>query len=227
MMDRVAVYAGTRNIYPQMYTSLKSLLIHNRMDRVYLLIEDTVFPFPLPGTVRTVQVGNVFFPAGSANSSSSYSHMDMMRCALGKIFPEEERMLWLDDDVIVTDDITELFELDMTDYLVAATAEPQNCNRLFRYVNVGVTMHNLDLLRRMGTENEMIWQLNHRKFGWPGQDAINICCQGRILEFGSEYNSSQWVRPCRHPKVIHYAAISDFTDKSEYRKYEAMEMPME
>lgn len=226
-MDRVAVYAGTRNIYQQMYTSLKSLLIHNRMDRVYLMIEDKQFPFPLPEKVRTVQVFDTLFPAGSANSTSQYSYMDMMRCALGTIFEDEGRMLWLDDDVIVKDDITELFDLDMTDYLVAATAEPQNCNRLFRYVNVGVAMHNLDLMRMRGTEDEMIWQLNHRKFGWPGQDAINICCQGRILEFGSEFNSCPWVNPCRHPKVVHYAAIADFTDKRDYKKYEAMEMPME
>lgn len=226
-MDRVAVYAGTRNIYPQMYTALKSLLIHNRMDRVYLLIEDKVFPYPLPEKVRAVRVEAGYFPEGCANSDSPYSYMDMMRCALGKIFPEEDRMLWLDDDVIVMDDITELFDMDMKDYLVAATAEPQNCNRLFRYVNVGVTMHNLDLLRKLGTEDEMIWQLNHRRFGWPGQDAINICCQGRILEFGSEYNASPWVAPCRHPKAIHYAAMSDFTGEPEYERYAAMEMPME
>ena len=32
MADRIAVYAGTRNIYEQMYTSLKSLLLNNDMD---------------------------------------------------------------------------------------------------------------------------------------------------------------------------------------------------
>ena len=39
MSDKVAVYAGTRNVYPQMYTSLKSLLTNTKMDRVYLMIE--------------------------------------------------------------------------------------------------------------------------------------------------------------------------------------------
>ena len=34
-MDKVVVYAGTRNVYDPMYVSLKSLLINNKIDRVY------------------------------------------------------------------------------------------------------------------------------------------------------------------------------------------------
>ena len=40
MSDKVVVYSGTRNVYPQMYVSLKSLLLNTEIDRVYLLIED-------------------------------------------------------------------------------------------------------------------------------------------------------------------------------------------
>lgn len=224
-MDRVAVYAGTKEVYGPMYTSLKSLMINTRMDRVYLITDGTAFPYEVPGNVRVLDAsGQGFFPEGSANMNSPYTYMDMLRCALGEIFPAEKRMLWLDVDVIVREDIGELFDLDMENSLVAATVEPQNCNRLFRYVNTGVTLHNLELLRKLGTEHEMIWQLNHTKFGWPGQDAICLCCQGRIHEISSTYNSSRWVQPCRNPKAIHYAARSDYMNEPEYKKYEAMRL---
>lgn len=43
--ERVVVYAGDRNVYPDMLTATKSLLMHNRIDKVYLLIEDDDFRF--------------------------------------------------------------------------------------------------------------------------------------------------------------------------------------
>ena len=46
---KTVVYAGTSNVYPQRYTSLKSLLVNTpSIDQVYRLSEDDEFPFPLP-----------------------------------------------------------------------------------------------------------------------------------------------------------------------------------
>jgi hypothetical protein len=45
---KVAVYAGTRNIYKDMLPSVKSLLIHSDVDKIYFLIEDDIFPYELP-----------------------------------------------------------------------------------------------------------------------------------------------------------------------------------
>ena len=117
-MDKVAVYSGTKNVYPQMYTALKSLLINNDMDRVYLLIETDTFPYPTPDCVKLINVSNqIFFPEDGANATSRWTYMDMLRCCLGMILPpEEECVLWFDIDTIVDADISELFRLDMTVY---------------------------------------------------------------------------------------------------------------
>ena len=70
-MDKVAVYAGTRNLYEQMFVCLKSLLANTRMDRVYLLIEDDEFPYSLPDVCRIMNVSEQqFFPSGSPNFTS-------------------------------------------------------------------------------------------------------------------------------------------------------------
>ena len=75
-MDKVAVYSGTREVYPQMHTALKSLLLNTPMDRVFLFIEDDEFPYPLPSNVIPLNVsGQEFFLPGSANAILSASEM--------------------------------------------------------------------------------------------------------------------------------------------------------
>lgn len=231
MADMVAVYSGTRNVYPQMYVSLKSLLLNTEMDRVYLLIEDDEFPFPIPENVFTINVSQQdFFEPGSPNYHSDYSYMELLRCALGIILPDDEKkVLWLDIDTIINEDISDLFEIDMRGFLYAGVIEPKKCNGIFTYINVGVCLCNLELLRDMYKERELIGFLNQYEYVWPGQDVINLLCQGGIRTFGSEYNSNAFVIPCARPRVIHYAAIkaSEYKSHWAYKKYERIDLPME
>ena len=122
-MDRVVVYAGTKNIYDQMYVALKSLLANNLIDRVYLLLETDTFSYFLPENVHIINVSNQdYFHVGSANFNSPWSYMAMMKCVLSDIFPKEQKILWLDCDTIVNADISELF-----DSFQASSLLPQVC----------------------------------------------------------------------------------------------------
>lgn len=228
MNDRVAIYAGTRNLYPQMYTALKSLLINNSMDRVFLLIEDDEFPYPLPKHVFPVNVSEQeIFKKDSPNFKNKWSYMTLMRCVLSTIFEKEKRVLWLDCDTIVDDDITDLFEMNINGYYYAGVMEPGKSLGVFRYINAGVLLCNCELLRETGKEFEMTYFLNAVKLEYLDQDIINILCQGRIRLIDSTYNSNNYVMPCFQPKIIHYAAIKDYTNEWAYKKYEKMDMPME
>ena len=226
-MDKVVVYSGTRNVYPNMYTSLKSLLINNDIDRVYLMIEDDSFPFPVPSNVIPVNVsGQEFYKPETPNFGSPYSYMDLLRCSLATIFSDEKAMLWLDIDTIIDDNIEDLFSINMDGYFYAGAIEPQKSKGIFQYINVGVILCNLEHLRMWQKEIEMMAYLNCYELGWPGQDAINIFCQGRIRQIGSEYNSNSFCIPCTSPKVIHYAAIKDYKNHWAYKKYDQMELPL-
>lgn len=228
-MDNVAVYSGTRNVYPQMYTSLKSLLLNNEMDRVYLMIEDNEFPFPIPKNVILVNVsGQEFFKPGSPNFSSPYSYMDLLRCCLATVFRDEKLMLWLDIDTIIDDDITDLFSMNMDGYFYAGAIEPNKSKGVFQYINTGVTLCNLEHLREWQKEIEMIAYLNMYKLAFPGQDVMNIFCQGRIRIISSEYNKNPWCMDCTHPRIIHYAAMKseDYMKDWAYKKYEQIELPL-
>lgn len=225
MSRKVAVYAGTSNLYPQMYTALKSLILNNRMDRVYLLIDTDEFPYEVPGDIVTIinVSDQEFFPKDSPNYRNRYSYMTLMRCVLATMFKDEDRILWLDCDTIVDDDISDLFTMDMSGYLYAGVMEPGKSRDIFRYINAGVLLCNAELLR-YGKEQEMLTFLNTFPLNWLDQDAINLLCQGYIRLIGSEYNMNNYVMPCIRPKIIHYAAVKDFSNEFYYKKYERLEL---
>ena len=225
-MDRVAVYAGTKNIYDKMYVCIKSLLANNKMDRVYLLIEDDEYPYPIPDNVHPFNIsGQGYFKDGSPNFDCRWSYMTMMRCVFGAMFPDEHRILWLDCDTIVNEDITDLFDMNMDGYMYAGAIEPQNCKSIFRYINCGVLLMNLDMIRETNRESEMVMFLNSYQFAFPDQDVINMLCQGWIRVISSEYNANSFTVNCPRPKIYHYAAVKDFQNDWAWKKYEAMEMP--
>ena len=225
-MDRVVVYAGTRNIYEQMYVCLKSLLANNKIDRVFLLIEDDSFPYSIPDNVHPVNVSaQGWFAPGSPNYGSKWSYMTMLRCVFGAMFPNESRILWLDCDTIVNDNISDLFDMNMDGYMYAGAIEPQNCKSVFRYINAGVLLLNLDMIRQFGREQEMVMFLNSYQFAFPDQDVINLLCQGWIRVISSEYNANAFTTACTRPKIYHYAAVKDYQNDWAWKKYEQMPMP--
>lgn len=222
--EKVAVYAGTRNVYPQMYTALKSLLLNTPMDRVYLLIEDDEFPYVVPDFVISMNMSKQeYFPADSANYSSPWSYMALLKCALSQILPNEHKVLWLDVDTIVDQDISDLFATDIRTSYYAAVMEWHKSKDIFRYVNVGVLLCNLDMLRAFGKELEMITFLNITKMGLPDQNIINLLCQGMIRIVESTYNANDYTTYCLYPKIVHYAARQNYTEDWLYKKYAAIE----
>ena len=217
---KVAVYAGTRNLYQKMVPALNSLLTNNQMDRVYFLIEDDEFPLVIPDVVQCINVRNQqYFKADSPNYDSKFTYMTLMRNVLSKILPDEDRVLYLDVDTIVDGDISDLFSMNMDGFCYAGVKEPGKCRDIFTYVNAGVLVCNLKYIRELGRDDEMIELLNRHKFQWPDQEVLNLICQGRIKPIGSEYNSNNFVEKCYMPKIIHYASVKDWTNEYEYRKY--------
>jgi len=204
-LRKVVVYGATRDWYDQVLPSIKSLLYHNDIDKVYLLTETDGFPYVLPENVQTVNVKrfDIFSPDGP-NINTRYSIMAMMRGAFTKILPDETLVLSLDADTIVLDDISELFETDMTDYYVAGAKEPHN-SRESLYINAGVMLMNLEKLRD-GTDDKLIAEMNTVFHDLVEQDCINRLCTGHILEISGAYNASQFTICNRPAKIRHWAA---------------------
>lgn len=222
-MNKIAVYAGTRNVYHRMVVAAKSLLAHNKMNKVYFLIEDDEFDEPLPEVIQCVNVSDQpYFNPDGQNFNSKWTYISMMRLALPLMFPEEQRMLWLDIDTLVVDDISELFETDFEGCYVAAVAEPERCKKPFVYFNAGVLLEDLEKLRD-GKCLELIDYINKNKMDFPDQDVVNILCQGRIKRLSSIYNCSICTEEPYDRKILHFAAEREYNRRFIWMRYEKKE----
>ena len=222
-MKNVAVYTGTRNLYPMMEPAVKSLLYHSDVDEVWLLIEDYEYPAWLPDIVKIRNVSDQrYFRVDGPNMSNKFTYMAMMRAALAKEF-DYKRVLALDVDTIVVDDISGLWGLPLgNEFYFAAAMEPCLSHKLGRmYTNVGVCLYNLEKMRD-GMCDRAIDELNTNRYTYLDQDVVNLLCDGNIFPLLSDYNVSRFTQESEHPRIIHYAGYSGWLDMPEYKKYAAL-----
>ena len=221
---KVAAYTGTRNLYPLMIPAVKSLVTNSDVDEIWLFIEDDdfldgyIFPKDLV-KIRNVSQQGYFKPDGP-NMKSHFTYMAMMRATYAKEFPELDRILSLDVDTIVNDDISELWDLPLKDeYYFAASMEPSTTNRRgYLYTNIGVCLYNLEKLRD-GKCDEVIDALNTKKYTFMEQDAFNELCQGKIFDMNPTYNSNVFTKVVDLPKIVHYAGEKKWDGKILVKKY--------
>ena len=206
---KAAVYCATRNLYRDLIPAVKSLLANSDVDRVYLLIEDDAFLEELPACVETFNVSDQpWFPPGGANYSNGWTWMVLMRAALHRVFPSFDRILSLDVDTIVREDISALWDLSLDGFWLAGALEPLKTMEGRIYINCGVMLLNLRQLRETGKGDELIDALNRRPYDYPEQDCIAELCQGGILEIPSDFNANAFTLPTTRRRIEHFAAIS-------------------
>ena len=219
MEEKVVVYSGSRNLYPVMETIVKSLLYYNKIDAVWLLIEDDVFPFDMPDCVHTMNLsGQKYFPPRSANMRTRYSYMVLMRAVLADLFPQYDKVLSLDTDTIIEDDISGLWDLPLDDCYFAAAEEPtcvkggkhgRKDPRYYsgqdRYYNAGVMLYNLKKMREDGIWQKNVELLRDEEFYSVDQDTMNMTCSPHIYHLEPVWNSSIWTKVVDNPKITHFA----------------------
>ena len=231
--DKVAVYTGTRNLYPMMVPAVKSLLINSDVDEIWLFIEDDEFPkeYELPDIVKTRNVKDqTYFPKDGPNMKSRFSYMALMRAALPYEFPDLDRILSLDVDTFAVKDISDLWDLPLLDkYYFAACKEPdasfyysKKNGTKYLYTNVGVCLQNLKKLRD-GKCDQIIKELNTNEYKYVDQDVMNFLCQGEIYDMPSKYNGCGFTIACDNPSIAHYAGDKVWFDKPMVAHY--MDIP--
>ena len=224
---RAAVYAGTRNVYQDMIPSMKSLLIHSNVDKIYFLIEDNKFPYELPPEVECINVSKQqWFNENSPQMKNRCSYMVLLRVVFTKLFPHLDRILTIDNDTIVRENISELWDMDMTDYYIAGCLEPKKSGPDFTYINMGVAMLNLAKWREDGLDEKLVQDLNTYYFEEAEQTAINLACQKHTLILDPMYNRNTYTfemdgkqQVVGNEKIIHYAAIKKWQELPLIKKY--------
>ena len=205
------VYVGTRNLYQAMMPSIRSLLDHNHVDRLYLVIEDDRFPVDIPGVdVRVINVSDQkYFGPDSANIGTRFSYMCMMRVTYADIL-DCDRVISLDCDTIINDSLEPIYQMDLDGKWFAAVPEPFKTELYGRnYYNAGVTVFNLDQMRKDGATAELVDLLNRETLPFIDQDAMSRYPE-KSVAIPVRYNETMFTGRTDHPAVVHYAAIGDW-----------------
>lgn len=135
-------------------------------------------------------------------------------------FQHFSRLLWLDCDTLVIDDLGELLDLDLGDNHLAAMPEVfvnQFSNQGKRlqltrpesYFNSGVCLLNLDVIREGNIADAWRYLLRHHdsRLVMLDQDAMNLISSEKYYHLGVEWNTFASVRlpKGKTPKIIHWA----------------------
>ena len=129
-----------------------------------------------------------------------YSEAASYRLLLPEILSDHDTVAYIDCDVIVRNDISEVFEhTDLKNFLLAAVYEAPIENQAERwkaigcdpehYFNSGFLIMNLKKMREEKTSEKLIDALHVDYLEFPDQDALNQVCKGQVFPLPPIYNS--------------------------------------
>lgn len=152
-----------------------------------------------------------------------YSKTTYFRLFIPNLYPQYDKALYLDSDIVILDDIAKLFDIDLGDNLVAAAPDDViQFHPVFqvyaekvvgvadyhRYFNAGVLLMNLHQLRRFKFQEKFVYLLDKIKFSVAqDQDYLNRLCKGRVKLVDRVWNRMPIEDPkirAEDVKLVHY-----------------------
>lgn len=144
------------------------------------------------------------------------------------------KLIYLDSDIVVKNDIKDLWNIDLTDYCLAAVADNLGYRRLLDlglpegtlYFNSGVLVMNLNKWREKSIGESVIKYIddNKDKLKWVDQDALNAVLYNKWIQlhptwnvqlnmfyfrdYEQVFNSESVLEAKKSPSIIHYTSNS-------------------
>ena len=151
-----------------------------------------------------------------------FSVVTYYRLFIASLFPQYDKVIYLDCDLVVLGDISELYNVDLRDNILGAGPEMfvQNTKE-FRvyaekalgvdpdgYVNAGVLLMNLKEFRKNLIEEKFVELITNYDFDLldPDQAYLNYLCENKIHILPNGWNKEPMPLPCEGKKnIVHYA----------------------
>lgn len=144
------------------------------------------------------------------------------------------KMLVIDIDLVVNSDISELYNFDVDNYMVAAVRDIVICGFLnganeiekkyyleecilknpYNYINTGVMLQNYDKIRKNYTIKQYVEVFTKKKYHIQEQDSMNLLFDGNIKFLNIEWN----VNPYNYAIKRKWIAAAPEDMYEEYKK---------
>lgn len=151
-----------------------------------------------------------------------FSVVTYYRLFIASLFPQYDKVVYLDCDLVVLGDISELYRMELGDHIFGAAPEEfvQNTKEFRQYaesalgvnpdgyVNAGVLLMNLKEFRKNRIEEQFVQLITEHDFDLldPDQAYLNYLCSGKILVLPNGWNKEPMPLDCDGKKnIVHYA----------------------
>ncbi|MGM9665030.1 MAG: glycosyltransferase family 8 protein [Eubacteriales bacterium] len=209
------LYGGNSGAFDGMMISLISLVKHTKEPiDVYILTMDLTDKNPAfapvcedqrafldkickevngESSVTLIDVGDLYRERlfSSPNAETSYTPYTLLRLLACEISSLPKKILYLDTDTVINKDISELWNTDVENYEFAASLDYYGKIFMgYKYVNAGVLLLNLDMIKKTGLFDRAIDLLNRKKIFLPDQTALNRLVKKKLV-LDTKYNEQK------------------------------------
>lgn len=150
-----------------------------------------------------------------------FSIVTYYRLFISSLFPQYDKIVYLDCDLVVLGDISELYHTELEENILGAVVDHfVTTTKEFRayaeksigvnpdtYFNAGVLLINLDEFRKNDIENKFINLITEYDFDLldPDQAYLNYLCYGKIQLLPNGWNKAPAAIKCEGNKnIVHY-----------------------
>lgn len=243
MSERITVVlAADRNFRIPIAVVLASLRAHHTPDEIRVVILADGFTDRDRRLVtqsapeldcRWLAVNEMAALDGARVEQRRYTKATLARLLIAELLPEEERVVYLDGDVVVETNLLGLAETDLGSGILGAVRADDpwvGCaegwprtllSPSLPYFNAGVLLIPVDRWREEGVGRQALALLKQYSLRWNDQDALNIVSAERWSELPRRYNvqpgfaraySAAWAlwpddaaEAAENPAVVHFS----------------------
>ena len=150
---------------------------------------------------------------------TTFSKLTCVRLLIHKILPKDiTRVIYLDGDMLVTGDLSDISNIDLRGFPIAAVEETYNLGTKLkllhikeigftgdRYFNAGMLIIDMEKFAKMGVGDQCValLQKNPTPYQNPDQDTLNLICSNNWLELDGRWNNVGLT----HPRATNWSIL--------------------
>lgn len=214
-------FAADDNYVPMLTTTMVSMLENASKDRHYditvltsdisganrKIIADTVGSYG-DASLRFVDAAPYIEDRKLSTNNAHISNETYYRFLVQELLPFYNKVLYLDSDLIVTGDVAELFDTDVTDSLLAVTRDIDFLGNLnmpdgrrmkyaqdvmhmkdpYDYFQAGVLLLSTAAMRATMSTDQWLAEAGNTDYIYNDQDVLNSVCEGRVRYLDQRWN---------------------------------------